>query len=338
MTGPTVPALEIDDVAVEFTTGSGRVRALDGATLTVQPGISVAIVGESGSGKSTLASLVGRLQPRSAEIVRGTVRVDGLDVMGMDVGALRELRRTTLGMVPQDPIGSLDPTLRVGRQLQLVLRQAGRDARNEARIALLEAVRIDDPPRVLRLYPHQLSGGMAQRVAIAIAMCRSPRLLIADEPTAALDAQVREDVIRVMFEQAHATGTTILWLSHDLPTVGRWCDEVAVMYAGRTVEQGPADTVLGSPVHPYTRALAAADPSRVPRGARLASIAGVPPVLQDAADGCAFAPRCGYVTDGCRTTRPEPAIVGERTHLCLRAEELALPPLVTAGTSAKGPS
>lgn len=315
-------ALEIDDVAVEFATESGPVRALDGASLTVRPGSSVAIVGESGSGKSTLASLIGRLQPGNARIVRGSVHVDGRDVAQLDTRALRELRRTMLGSVPQDPIESLDPTLRIGRQLQLVLRLAGKDSGVPARRALLDGVRIDDPDRVLRLHPHEVSGGMAQRIAIAIAMCRSPRILVADEPTAALDAQVREDVIRLMFEQARATGTTIVWLSHDLPTVARWCDEVAVMYAGRIVEHGPAAEVLGSPVHPYTRALAAADPTRVRQGERLASIGGGPPVLHAEAPGCAFAPRCAFADDACSAGRPGPSTLRGRVHLCLRAEAL----------------
>lgn len=315
-------ALEIDDVVVEFATDSGPVRALDGASLTVRPGSSVAIVGESGSGKSTLASLIGRLQPGNAQVVRGGVRVDGRDVAALDTRALRELRRTMLGSVPQDPIESLDPTLRIGRQLQLVLRLAGKDSSVVARRALLDGVRIDDPDRVLRLHPHEVSGGMAQRVAIAVAMCRSPRILVADEPTAALDAQVREDVIRLMFEQARATGTTIVWLSHDLPTVARWCDEVAVMYAGRIVEHGPAAEVLGSPVHPYTRALAAADPTRVRQGERLVSIGGGPPVLHAEAPGCAFAPRCAFADDACSVSRPVPALLRGRVHLCLRAEAL----------------
>ncbi|MDF2919156.1 MAG: hypothetical protein K0S70_3373, partial [Microbacterium sp.] len=169
-------------------------------------------------------------------------------------------------------------------------------------------------------FPHQISGGMGQRVAIAMAMCRAPKLLIADEPTAALDSQVREEVVRLLFEQARAQGTTVLWLSHDLPAVARWCDEVAVMYAGRVVERGPAQAVLGQPVHPYSRALAATDPSRARRGERLASIPGAPPVLHGAAEGCAFAPRCPARIDACLTTRPEPAAT--RHSLCIRTEEL----------------
>ena len=312
-------AVRINDIALDFT-GTSTVRALDGVDLEVAEGGSTAIVGESGSGKSTLASVIGRLQPASARIVRGELEVDGRDVLALDDTALRNYRRDTLAYIAQDPIGSLDPTMRIGRQLGLVLRAVGDDRSPARQIALLEAMRIADPERVIRLFPHQVSGGMAQRVAIAMAMCRRPRLLIADEPTAALDSQVREEVVRLLFEQARSQGTTIIWLSHDLPAVARWCDEVAVMYAGRVVERGPADAVLGRPLHPYSRALAATDPSRAERGERLASIPGSPPVLHEESAGCAFAPRCPYRIDACETTRPQPAAV--RHSLCLRTEEL----------------
>ncbi|MGO1797776.1 MAG: ABC transporter ATP-binding protein [Microbacterium sp.] len=313
-------AVRISDLALDFT-GQTTVRALDGVDLDVDEGRAVAIVGESGSGKSTLASVVGRLQPRSAKIVRGEVRVDGVDVLALDAADLRRYRRDALAYIAQDPIGSLDPTMRIGRQLQLSLRAVGDDASTSRQIALLEDMRIAQPERVIRLYPHQVSGGMAQRIAIAMAMCRRPKLLIADEPTAALDSQVREEVMRLLFEQARAQGTTILWLSHDLPAVSRWCDDVAVMYAGRVVELGPAKDVLDSPVHPYARALAATDPSRSQQGERLAGIPGSPPVLHGASDGCAFAPRCTFRIDACLTQRPEP--VGARHSLCIRTEEIA---------------
>ena len=313
-------ALRISDLALEFT-GTTTVRALDGVDLEVDDGSSLALVGESGSGKSTLASVVGRLQPRSARIVRGRVDVDGIDVLSLGPEALRAYRRDTLAYVAQDPIGSLDPTMRIGAQLRLVLRAVGEDDSPQRRTALLEAMQIADAPRVLRLFPHQISGGMAQRVAIAMALCRRPALLIADEPTAALDSQVREEVVRLMFTQAREQGTTILWLSHDLPAVARWCDEVAVMYAGRVVERGGAAEVLGSPVHPYSRALAATDPSRARRGERLASSPGAPPVLHGEAEGCAFAARCAFRVDACEISRPAP--VAPRHSLCIRTAELA---------------
>ncbi|MDQ0644698.1 ABC transporter ATP-binding protein [Microbacterium murale] len=315
-------AIRIRDLALEFT-GATTVRALDGVDLEVAAGSSVAVVGESGSGKSTLASVIGRLHPRSARIVRGELEVDGTDVLSLDDTALRHYRRDALAYIAQDPIGSLDPTMRIGRQLQLVLRSVGDDSTQARQLEMLDAMLIANPERVARLFPHQISGGMAQRVAVALAMCRRPKVLIADEPTAALDSQVREEVIRLMFEQARSAGTTILWLSHDLPAVARWCDEVAVMYAGRVVERGPAGAVLGSPVHPYARALAATDPSRAKRGERLSSIPGSPPVLYGESEGCAFAARCAFRIDACESTRPQPMTA--RHSLCLRAEELAAP-------------
>ncbi|MCZ4299664.1 ABC transporter ATP-binding protein [Microbacterium oxydans] len=312
-------AVRISDLALDFT-GTTTVRALDGVDLDVVAGSSMAIVGESGSGKSTLAAVIGRLQPKSAQIVRGELEVDGIDVRSLDHDALRAYRRDTLAYIAQDPIGSLDPTMRIGAQLRLVLRAIGDDDGLPRQLALLESMRISDPARVVRLFPHQISGGMAQRVAIAMAMCRRPKLLIADEPTAALDSQVREEVIRLLFTQAREQKTTILWLSHDLPAVARWCDEVAVMYAGRVVERGPAAAVLGRPVHPYARALAATDPSRARRGERLSSIPGSPPVLHGEAEGCAFAARCAHRIDACEVVRPDP--VPPRHSLCIRAAEL----------------
>lgn len=320
-------AIRISDLALEFT-GETTVRALDGVDLEVASGGSMAIVGESGSGKSTLASVVGRLHPRSARIVRGELEVEGTDVLALDDTALQHYRRDTLAYIAQDPIGSLDPTMRIGKQLQLVLRSVGDDSAPARQFELLEAMLIANPERVARLFPHQISGGMAQRVAVAMAMCRRPKVLIADEPTAALDSQVREEVIRLMFEQARSAGTTILWLSHDLPAVARWCDEVAVMYAGRVVERGQSEAVLGSPVHPYARALAATDPSRARRGERLSSIPGSPPVLHGEAEGCAFAARCAFRIDSCESARPQPTTV--RHSLCLRADELAHAEGVTA--------
>lgn len=312
-------AVRISDLTLDFT-GATTVRALDGVDLDIVAGSSVAIVGESGSGKSTLASVIGRMQPRSARIVRGALEVDGRDVLGLDDEALRRYRRDTLAYIAQDPLGSLDPTMRIGAQLRLILRGIGDDSSRARQIALLDSMRIADPERVIRLFPHQISGGMAQRVAIAMAMCRRPTLLIADEPTAALDSQVREEVIRLLFTRAREQGTTILWLSHDLPAVARWCDEVAVMYAGRVVERGPASAVLGRPVHPYSRALAATDPTRARRGERLASIPGSPPVLHGESQGCAFADRCAHRIDACAAIRPEP--VPPRHSLCIRTAEL----------------
>ncbi|MEU8147452.1 ABC transporter ATP-binding protein [Nonomuraea sp. NPDC048901] len=336
--------LEVDGLEVDY----GTARALDGADLRVAAGEAVGVVGESGSGKSTLGAAIGRLLPRQAVVAAGSVRVAGEPVLDLPPAALRRLRRQRLGFVFQDPIASLDPTMRVGAQLRLVLRAHGRDGRSgrdgserpdgregrqgpqgpdgraglQAQVAFhLERVKLDDP-RVATAYPHQLSGGMAQRVAIALAMAASPELLVADEPTASLDSQVREEVLNVVFALARQAGTSIVWLSHDLPAVARRCDRVAVMYAGRVVESGPAADVLGDPVHPYTAALARSAPAVAVPGVRLEPVPGRPPVLTGPSPGCAFAPRCPFAEDRCATERPEPVRVGAKDVLCHRAAEL----------------
>ncbi|HUR08855.1 MAG TPA: ABC transporter ATP-binding protein [Nonomuraea sp.] len=326
--------LEVDGLEVDY----GTARALDGADLRVAAGEAVGVVGESGSGKSTLGAAIGRLLPRQAVVTAGTVRVAGEPVLDLPPAALRRLRRQRLGFVFQDPIASLDPTMRVGNQLKLVLRaqsREGRDGRDgrgggrgrrgggiDADVAFhLGRVKLDDP-RVAAAYPHQLSGGMAQRVAIALAMAAAPELLVADEPTASLDSQVREEVLNVVFSLAREEGTSIVWLSHDLPAVARRCDRVAVMYAGRVVESGPAAEVLGKPVHPYTAALAGSAPAAATPGVRLEPVPGRPPVLTGPSAGCAFTPRCPFAEDRCTTERPEPVRVGTHDVLCHRAAEL----------------
>jgi oligopeptide/dipeptide ABC transporter ATP-binding protein len=303
--------LEVDGLVVDY----GQARALDGADLRVAAGESVGVVGESGSGKSTLGAAVGRLLPRQARISDGSVRVAGEPVLDLPPAELRRLRRQRLGFVFQDPIGSLDPTMRVGAQLRRVLGRGGDLAFHLGRVRL-------EASRVARAYPHQLSGGMAQRVALALAMASSPELLIADEPTASLDSQVREEVSDVVFSLAAQAGTSIVWLSHDLPAVARRCGRVAVMYGGRVVESGPAAQVLGSPRHPYTAALARSAPALAAPGVRLEPVPGRPPLLTGAAPGCAFAPRCPFAEDRCAHERPEPITLGEQSVLCHRAGEL----------------
>lgn len=261
-------AIEIDDVVVDYVRRDGGVvRALDHATLSVARGERLGLVGESGSGKSTVAALLSRLLPANGSVSSGRVEVEGADVLSMTADEVRALRRGVVGTIPQDPASSLDPTMRIGRQLRLALPGTVGTAADAA--DLLDRVRIRDPRSVLRLFPHQVSGGMAQRIVIAMTLARSPRVLVADEPTAALDASVRHEVTSLLFEIADEQKTTVVWLSHDLRSVGRWCERVAVMFAGSVVEQGPAASVLGSPTHPYTVALAHADPARAQPGERI---------------------------------------------------------------------
>ncbi|MEV0614216.1 ABC transporter ATP-binding protein [Nonomuraea sp. NPDC050404] len=303
--------LSVRNLVIDY----ARTRALDGADLELTQGETVGLVGESGSGKSTLGSAVGRLLPRSAARTGGELLVAGEPVFDLPDAKLRRLRRKHLGFVFQDPIGSLDPTMRVGNQLRLVLGRGGDVGFHLARVKLDEA-------RVTRAYPHQLSGGMAQRVAIAMAMATSPELLVADEPTAALDSQVREEVSNVIFSLAAEAGASILWLSHDLPAVARRCDRVAVMYAGRVVESGPARQVLGHPAHPYTAALAGSAPAAAAHGVRLEPVPGRPPMLTGRSPGCAFAPRCPFAQERCEHERPAPVRIREQDVLCHRAAEL----------------
>jgi peptide/nickel transport system ATP-binding protein len=305
--------LEARDLVVDYATRRGAVRALDGASLTVAPGEVVGVVGESGSGKSTIGVALGRLLPGNARIAGGDVRVAGESLLGLDGDALLALRRDVLGFVFQDPIGTLDPTARIGRQLRWVL---GKEAGDEQVAARLEQVRLADPARVMRAYPHQLSGGMAQRVSIALALARDPRAVIADEPTASLDASVRTEILELLVGLARERGTALMLMSHDLRAVRRWCTRVAVVYGGRVVEEAPADRLFADPLHPYTRALLQAAPGAERRGEVLRPIAGIPPVLHGPAAGCAFAARCGQASDLCRSERPVERRVGERRALC----------------------
>lgn len=253
MTG--TPFVRVHGLSVEYPSRLGTVAALRDVDLSLEPGDLLGVVGESGSGKSTLAAALGRMLPRSCRVTTGSVEIGGTDLAGLDSAALRALRRDVLGFIPQDPIGSLNPTLRVGRQLRLALRPLGRPDDRAALVDLLDGVQIREPERVLRLYPHEMSGGMAQRVAIALAMAREPRVLIADEPTAALDAQVREDVLDLMVRLITSSGAALIWVSHDLRAVRRWCTRVMVMREGEVVEAGPTADVFGRPDHPYTRRL-----------------------------------------------------------------------------------
>ena len=257
--------INIDNLTVDFAIAGGAVRALDGVDFDASAGERIAIVGESGSGKSTIGSAIGALLPATARYVSGHIEVDGCSVLELPRRELRQLRRDVLGYIPQDPIATLDPTKRIGKQLEFVVGSLGGDRSAAALGELLERVRIRDPERVLRRFPHELSGGMAQRVAVALAIARRPRVLIADEPTASLDANVRREVLQLIFDFADEAGSTVIWLSHDLEAVAKWCERVVVMYRGRVVEDGLAATVLTTPKHPYTQSLLDALPSRLDR-------------------------------------------------------------------------
>jgi peptide/nickel transport system ATP-binding protein len=304
--------LEATDLEIEYTTAEGRIRSLDAATLAVQPGEITAIVGESGSGKTTLGLAVGRLLASNAHHVGGDLRVMGIPVLRCDPRTLRKLRRDALGFIFQDPVATLNPTMKVQRQLELA---AATNKEGQIAAEALHDVGLRDIPRVLRAYPHELSGGMAQRVGIAMALLRRPRLLVADEPTAAVDATRRAQILELLVSRCRERDCALLLLTHDLHTVAKWCSSVAVMYGGRVVESGPTPQVLAEPMHPYTRALVSALPGDERPGERLTAIPGAPPVLRASSPGCAYAPRCIDVLEQCVGTRPVYVGRGSR-HVC----------------------
>jgi peptide/nickel transport system ATP-binding protein len=312
--------IEARALTIVYESKQRRSFALDGADLTIERDESLALVGESGSGKTTLGMAVGRLLPREARRDAGDLLIEGRSVFEMEEIELRALRREKLGFVFQNPMTALNPTMRVGRQVALALgrRYGARD--------LLARVELKDPERVMRSFPHQLSGGMAQRVVIAMAIARQPIAVVADEPTASLDASVRDRVMATLGRLRAETKASLVILSHDLRMVARHAERIAVMYGGRPIETGRVPRVLGNPAHPYTRALLRAGAGGETPGARLAPIAGSPPVLSARATCCAFAPRCPARQSVCLQTRPEPRVVDQRLVACHFAEAVLAQP------------
>ncbi len=302
----TEPLLRIDGLTVAFP-GETAVRDL---SLAVEAGQTVAIVGESGSGKSMTALALMRLLPRSARITGGSARFAGRDLMALDEGAMRRVRGREIAMIFQEPMTSLNPVHTIGAQVAEVLRLhegLGRAAARKRAIELLDLVRIADPARRVDDYPHQLSGGMRQRVMIAIAVACGPKLLIADEPTTALDVTIQAQVLDLLDRLRRDLSMGLLLITHDLGIVGQWADRVVVMYAGRKVEEGPPGALLEAPLHPYTAGLLGASPRKAEglgyREARLAEIPGSISSARGEA-GCAFAPRCRHAIASCRAAAP----------------------------------
>ena len=314
------PLLSIRGLAIAYEAPEGAVQALDGVDLTLAAGETLGIVGESGSGKSTLGTAIGRILPAGARHLAGEIELDGTDVFTCDAAGIRALRRRTLGFVFQNPMTALDPTMRIGDQVRGAL---GERADGKRVRELLERAGLPEAARIARSYPHQLSGGMGQRVAIAMAIARGPRLLIADEPTASLDTSIRDQILDLLMSLRSASGASLILLSHDLRMIAKHSDRVAVMYGGRIVELGPSASVFESQTHPYTKALIEAAPGSEAPGKSVQPIPGVPPVLYGPSAGCAFAPRCGWAVARCGGERPELHAVGDRLVACHRAEEVA---------------
>lgn len=308
------PLLHIDGLAVQFGKGPHAVRAVDGVSLRLEAGQVLGLVGESGSGKSVTCQSILRLLPEPpARYTAGRVLFEGVDLLTLPKRRLRALRGAAIAMVFQDPQNSLTPWHTVGRQVAEVLRQhrkLDRAAARKGALELLERVGIAAPDLRYDQYPHQLSGGMCQRVMIAIALACRPRLLIADEPTTALDVTVQAQILDLFRDLVRETGASLLLVTHDLGVVAGLADTVAVMYAGRVVEQARAVDLFARSAHPYTAALLAAVP-RLDRPAdRLQAIDGLPPRASALPTGCAFHPRCGYAQGPCGTVVPALAPAG----------------------------
>ena len=325
------PLLEVKDLHTEFRTGVGIVRAVDGISYTVDPGETVAIVGESGSGKSVSALSLLRLIPDPpGQISSGEIWFAGRDLMTFSAEEMRQIRGGDIGTVFQEPMTSLNPVLTIGRQITETIEQhRGGDvaAAQRRAIELLGLVGIADAERRLRQYPHQLSGGMRQRVMIAIALACDPKLIIADEPTTALDVTIQAQILELMQELTRHLGVALIVITHNLGVVARYAHRVNVMYAGRIVESGSAAALYHNPRHPYTIALLRSVPRLDrPRQARLDPIEGAPPDLIRLDQGCSFRPRCRFAVEACVTARPPllPAGAPGQLSACFRSHDLAL--------------
>ncbi len=300
------PLLNIEDLTVRFDTPEGVITAVEGLNLTVEAGSTFGIVGESGSGKSqAMLAVMGLLAANGR--ATGRALLEGQDLLSMPAAALNRIRGNRLAMVFQDPMTSLNPYLTIERQLTEVLEHHQGASRGQARrrvIEALEAVRIPEAERRLRMYPHECSGGMRQRIMIAMALLCRPALLIADEPTTALDVTVQAQILSLLRDLQRDFGTAILMITHDLGVVAGLCDQVMVMYGARVMEQAPATRLFSQPLHPYTRGLLAAVPRLDGGGHRLAAIPGQPPNAASRPEGCPFATRCAQADTRCHQERP----------------------------------
>ncbi len=303
----TAPVLDIRDLSVSYRTDHGLLRALRNINMRIEAGRIIGIVGESGCGKSTLISAIIRLLAPNAQVDGGSILFKEEDLLALDPDAMRALRGVNISMVFQDPMTSLNPVMSIGRQMTDIQYRDDLSTKDKlARaIRLLDRVGIPDPAEHLKRYPHHLSGGMRQRVAIAMALMTKPSLLIADEPTTALDATLDLQIIGRLQQLQQDFGCAVLFISHHLGVIAELCDDVVVMYAGEVVESGPMRDVFLEPRHPYTRKLLECDPARIVDVTRnLPVIAGGLPDLVDLPDGCVFRPRCDVAVDACTRERP----------------------------------
>ncbi|TMK82478.1 MAG: ABC transporter ATP-binding protein [Actinobacteria bacterium] len=316
--------LEVRDLTVHFDTEAGLVEAVDGVTFNVRSGEILGVVGESGSGKSVTALALLRLIRPPGRIVQGAVRFEGTDLVGLSEDEMRAVRGTRIAMVFQSPRTALNPVLTVGRQISRLfeLHQGASRAEGRTRtIGMLKLVGISEPERRARQYAHQLSGGMCQRVMIAMALATSPRLLLADEPTTGLDVSIAAQILELLRDLGRRTGASILLITHDLGVVAEVCDRVAVMHAGQIVEVGAVRAIFARPLHPYTQALVRSIP-RIDRDVTMEPIPGMVPSLLAPPPGCRYADRCPRVLDVCRRDRPAPRAAAPDQEVACHAAEV----------------
>ena len=313
LSADTQPLLSVKDLVVDFKTRAGNARVLDHVSLDIAAGKILGIVGESGCGKSmTALSIMGLVPNPPGKITSGTIELNGRDLTSLDEDSLCEIRGSEIGMIFQEPMSSLNPVFTVGEQIAESVRvheKAGKQAAMDRAVEMLRAVDIPEPEVRARAYPHQLSGGMRQRVMIAMALACRPKLLIADEPTTALDATVQAQIFDLLQDLQSETGTAIVLITHDMGAIAELADDVAVMYAGRIVETGSVSEVLTSPRHPYTQGLITCVPHLLPnpplQREALREIPGMVPALTDLGAGCAFEPRCEKAFAQCKKQKPE---------------------------------
>lgn len=313
MTSEKKPILEIRGLRTQFFLQEGTVTALDGIDLTIYEGESLGMCGETGCGKSMTAFSILRLIPHPGRITAGSIRFKGIDLLGLSPDQMRGVRGRRISMIFQDPSTSLDPVFTIGQQLGEVIslhqNMYDKNALNARILNALKLVRIAAPESVMRQYPHELSGGMKQRVMIALALSCSPELLIADEPTTALDVTIQAQVLNLLKDLARKTGSSMMLITHNLGVVAETCNRVCIMYAGRIVEEAETFELFGKPMHPYTRGLLTAFPKLGEKKEELSVIRGTVPNLMNSFPGCSFVDRCDFATDQCKRVRPKMAEV-----------------------------
>ncbi|MCK8783329.1 ABC transporter ATP-binding protein [Roseomonas sp. NAR14] len=328
--GAAPPLVHARDLTVRFVTRDATVHAVNGVDFDLAQGEVLCILGESGSGKSVTLRALMRLNPPGVTRVSGTLRVGGHDMVAASARAVADLRGGLVSMIFQEPMTALDPIFTIGRQIrETILRHekvSGAEADRRA-LELLELVQIPSAKRRLAAYPHELSGGLRQRAMIAIALSCRPKLLLADEPTTALDATVQIQILLLLRQLQRELGMGVVFVTHDLGVAGEIADRIAVMYAGRFIEEGPTGALMRAPLHPYAQGLLGATVHGQRRGTPLTTIPGSPPNLERLPEGCAFAPRCPYTEPACLAAVPAPRRpVPDRAARCIRVPDTAQPP------------